>query len=161
MQMDTRISIGQHASPRLRCADAIGGLEESCNSKSVFVVSILTLFRPTLATRIALLANAAPGMISRSTSASSASATSALRLKGAAHFIAIDGARKSQGHGASLYLHAERHIVSSNASIQRRGSTRVLKRAAQFGTILLDLQCGLLGTSPAPPWNLPGPAHAS
>jgi hypothetical protein len=83
--------------------DTIGGSEESCNSKSVFVVFILTLFRPTL-TRTALCANAAPGMIPLSASASSTSATSALRLKGAAHFIAIDGTRKSQGHGASLYF---------------------------------------------------------
>jgi hypothetical protein len=119
-------------------------------SKSVFVVFILTLFRPTL-TRVALLANAAPGMIPLSTSASSASATSALRLKGAAHLVAIDGARKSQGHGSSLYLHTKRHVVSNNASSHGRGSARVLKRATQFGPILLDLHCALLGTTPALP----------
>jgi hypothetical protein len=133
-----------------KLADRIGGSEESCNSNSVFVIFILTLFRPTL-TRIAMLANAAPGMICLSTSASSTSATSALRLKGAAHFVAIDGTRKSQGHRASLYLHAKRHVVSSNASSQRRGPTHVLKRAAQFGTVLLDLHCGLLGTTPGLP----------
>jgi len=67
-----------------------------------------------------------------------------LRLKSAAHFVAIDGARKSHGHGAPLYSHTERHLVSCNASSQLRGSTLVLKRAAQFGTILLDLHRGLL-----------------
>jgi len=78
-------------------------------------------------------------------------ATSALRLESAAHFVAIDGARKSQSHGASLYLHAKRHVVSSNASSHRRRSARVLKRAAEFGAILLDLHGGLLGAIPGLP----------
>jgi hypothetical protein len=82
------------------------------------------------------LANAAPGMTGL---CSPASATSAPRLKGTAHFVAIGGARKSHGHGASWYLHTERHLVSSNASSQLRGATLVLKRAAQFRAILLDL----------------------
>jgi len=115
------------------------------NSKSVFVVFILVLFRLTLATR-PLLANGAPGMISLSTCAPSTSAASALRLKGAAHLVAIDGACKSQSHGASsLYLQTKRNVVSRNTPGQLRGtSSRVLKRAAQIGTILLDLNRGLL-----------------
>jgi hypothetical protein len=59
---------------------------------------ILIWFRLTPATSIALLPDAAPSMISLSTSAP----TSGLRLKGAAHFVAIDGSRKGHGNGASL-----------------------------------------------------------
>jgi hypothetical protein len=66
---------------------ALGGVLDEV--ESAFVVFILVLFRPTLATG-SLLVNAAPGIISLSTSASPAPATSALGLKGAAHFIAID-----------------------------------------------------------------------
>jgi hypothetical protein len=115
------------------------------NSQSVFVVLILVLFRLTLATG-SLLANGAPGMISLSTCAPAAPAAPALRLKGTGHFVAIDGACKSQSHGASsLYLQTKRNVVSGNTSGQLRGtSSRVLKRAAQIGTILLDLNRGLL-----------------
>jgi hypothetical protein len=77
---------------------------------------ILIWFRLTLATSIALLPDAAPSMISLSTPASPTASTSALRLKGAAHFVAIDGARKSQGHGPFLYLHAKRHVFPGNTS---------------------------------------------
>src|ERR1700691_4426530 len=93
------------------------------------------------------------------TPASAPSSTSALRLKGAAHFVASDGAGKSQRDGAAgLYLHAERYIVSRNTSRQRRGGTSgVLKCAAQLRTILLDLNCSLLGPPPALPRKLPGP----
>ena len=112
--------------------------------KSVFVV--LVLFLCGLTARAPLLANGAPGMTSLSSSAPpSTSATSALRLKGTAHFVAIDDARKSQGHRASLRLHAERHVVASNTSRELRGtSSRILKRAAQSSTILLNLNCALL-----------------
>src|ERR1700692_4559117 len=104
-------------------------------SKSALVAFIMIWFRLTLATSITLLPNAAPSMTQLSTSAfptTATSATSALRLKCAAHFVAIDGARKSQSHGPSLYLHAKRHVVSSNASSHRGRPARVLKRAAQF-----------------------------
>ncbi len=92
------------------------------------------------------MANPGPGMIPLSTPvpAPPAATTSALRLKGAAHFVIIDGARKSHGHRAPLYLHTKRHLVSGNASRQLRGSILVLKRAAEFGAILLDLDRGLL-----------------
>ena len=113
---------------------------------------------------VALLPSAAPSMISLSSSASpatAASATSTLGLKGAAHFVAVDGARKSQGHGTPLYLHTKKHIVSSNVSSYWRGSARVQKRAAQLGPVLLDLHCRLLGTAPALPRNLPGPTNVS
>src|SRR5712671_6331400 len=95
-------------------------LGRELQSKSVFVVFILTLLRLTL-TRIAL-PNAGPSMVSLSASASPATASPALRLKGAAHFVAIDGTRKSQCHGTPLYLHAKRHVVSSNASSHLRRS---------------------------------------
>jgi hypothetical protein len=113
---------------------------------------------------VALLPSAAPSMISLSSSASpatAASATSTLGLKGAAHFVAVDGARKSQGHGTPLYLHTKKHIVSSNVSSHWRRPARVLKRAAQLGPVLLDLHCGLLGIAPALPRNPPGPTNVS
>src|SRR6202035_5424388 len=99
-------------------------------SESVFVVFILVLFRLSVAT--GLLADAAPGMTSLSTSAPLTTATSALGLKGAAHLVAVNGASKGQGDGAaSLYLHGERNVVSSSTSSQPRGSSsRFLKRAA-------------------------------
>jgi len=119
-------------------------------SESEFVVFVLVLFRPTLTA--GLLANAAPGMISLSTSAALTSAPSALRLKGAAHFVAVDCARKNQGHGAaSLYLDAERDVVSRNTSVERSGTLRALKGAAELRTILLDLNCSLLRATPALP----------
>src|ERR1700686_1881129 len=81
---------------------------------------------------IALLSNAAPSMTSLSTSASTATAaadsSSTLRLKGAAHIIAIDSTGEPKGHGTPLYLHAKRYALSSNASGHRRRSARVLKR---------------------------------
>jgi hypothetical protein len=113
---------------------------------------------------VALLPSAAPSMFSLSSSASpatAASATSTLGLKGAAHFVAVDGARKSQGHGTPLYLHTKKHIVSSNVSSHWRRPARVLKRAAQLGPVLLDLHCGLLGIAPALPRNPPGPTNVS
>jgi hypothetical protein len=80
-----------------------------------------------------------------STSACLTPAASALRLNRAAHFVAIGGPRKSQRHGAaSLHLHAKGHIASINTATQLGGTSRVLKRAAQRRTILLDLTCGLL-----------------
>ena len=74
----------------------------------------------------------------------SAPTAAPLWLKAAAHFVALKRAGKSQGYGAPLDLHAERHIVSSNRSSQRRRPTRILKRSTQFGTLLLNLYCGLL-----------------
>jgi len=77
------------------------------------VVFSLRWFRFILATSVALLPNAAPSMISLSSSASPAtttSATSALGLKRAAHFVAVDGTRECQGHGTPLYLHAKRQM---------------------------------------------------
>jgi hypothetical protein len=66
---------------------------------------------------VTLLPNAAPSIVSLCPSTSSmTAATSALRLKGAAHFVAINGPCKSQRHGTSLYLHAKRQVLSSNAS---------------------------------------------
>jgi hypothetical protein len=99
-----------------------------------------------LAARLALLANRAPGMICLAVSFSFTPATSAaLRLKGAAHFVAIDGARKSQSDGAaSLHLHAKRYVASIDAAGQRRGAPWALKGAAELGTVLLDVNCGLL-----------------
>jgi hypothetical protein len=90
-------------------------------------------------------------------------AASTLRLKGAAHFVAIDGACKSQcqGSAASLHLHVKGNVVSIHTTAQRRRTPRALKRAAQLGTILLDLHCGLLRAIPALPRNLPGPTETS
>jgi len=133
------------------------------NSRVAFGVMVPAKARKG-ATSVALLASAAPSMISLSSSPSPAtatSATSALGLKGAAHFVAVDGARESQGHGTPLYLHTKKHVVSSNVSSHWRGSARVLKLAAQLGPVLLDLHCGLLGTAPALPRNLPSPTNAS
>src|SRR3984957_10567068 len=116
------------------------------------------------ATSVALLPNAGPSMISLSSSASPATATSstsALGLKRAVHFVAVDSARKSQGHGTPLYLHGKRHAVAGNASSHWRGSARVLNGAAQLGPILHNLHCGFLGTAPALPRNLPGPTNVS
>src|ERR1700721_1247113 len=93
--------------------------EREPRSKSALVAFIMIWFRLTAATSITLLPSAAPSMTPLSSSASpttAAATTSALRLKCAAHFVPIDGARKSQSHGASLYLHAKRQVVSSDAS---------------------------------------------
>src|ERR1700686_5364500 len=100
-------------------------LSRELRLKSEFVLFILILFRLTLAA--GLLANAAPGMTSLSAPAplaSSATAASALRLKGAAHFVAIHRAREGQCHGtACLYLHAKRNVVSRDTSSQLRGTS--------------------------------------
>ncbi len=119
-------------------------------SKSVFVVFVLVLCRLTTA-RVTLLANRGPRMISSSASVSFMPA--ALRLKRAAHFVAIDGTRKSQRRGAaaSRHLHVKRYVISIHAAGQRRGAPRALQGAAQLGPILLDLHGGLLGAIPALP----------
>jgi hypothetical protein len=107
-----------------------------------------------MANSIALLPYAAPSVIRLSTSTSTATApapTPALRLKGAVHLVAINGTRKSECRGSPFYLHVKGYFVSSDGSCHRRRSAGVLKRAAQFGAILLDLHGGLLSIIPALP----------
>jgi hypothetical protein len=91
-------------------------LRRELQSKSVFIVFSLVLCGLTPA-RLALLANGAPGTIFPST---------ALGLKGAAHFVAINGAGNSQRDGAAaLHSHAEGYGVSIHAASQCRGTPPV------------------------------------